>query len=241
MARAHDNIVVERGTDPSALLLVFSGLAGRWGGARYEFLDTARHLRFSRILCRDQRDLAYLAGIGDEPEAPPRTAARLRAHIDELAPQTTIVVGNSIGAFAALLYGHLLGADYVHAFSPLTSLAPAYVRDHRTLDTDDKRDFYDRLWRETEDASEWYELRDVLAHDNAHTAYYLHYCRDSALDTHAAQWVDGLPGMHLFDYPCHHHFVSRHLLRAGLLLPLLNPQRQPQVPEMIRGKEPSSW
>ena len=71
----------------------------------------------------------YLGGVkylGDSPEA---SASNARALLRDrgLAPSRTVVIGDSMGGFGALLLGALLEADEVLAFVPQTSAAPGLL------------------------------------------------------------------------------------------------------------------
>ncbi|MEJ2529020.1 MAG: alpha/beta hydrolase-fold protein, partial [Gammaproteobacteria bacterium] len=53
----------------------------------------------------------------------------LRSRIDESGISNVVVAGNSMGGYAALLFGILINANVVHAFSPHTNLKnPKLIR-----------------------------------------------------------------------------------------------------------------
>src|SRR5262249_55061032 len=98
-----DSLVVEAGLDPSVLIAVFSGLRGRWGARRFDFVQTTQSLRYSRILCRDPNSAWYHRGIGEQAPGIRPLLEVLRERIDELAPSVKIFIGNSAGGYAAIL------------------------------------------------------------------------------------------------------------------------------------------
>lgn len=67
------------------------------------------------ILIRDIRKQWYLTGINAELSTIEKLAERLKA---ETKGMRVITLGSSSGGFAAILFGHLLGAERVLAFNP---------------------------------------------------------------------------------------------------------------------------
>ncbi|MCU0839107.1 MAG: hypothetical protein MUE49_10355 [Rhodospirillales bacterium] len=63
--------------------------------------------------------LRPIPGVGDDVAA---IAARLRGEIAALNPARVVLFGNSMGAYGALLYGALLGADLTLAMGPEVQL-----------------------------------------------------------------------------------------------------------------------
>jgi len=132
-------------------------------------------------------------------------------------------IGNSVGGYAAILFGHLLGADSVHAFAPQTCLQPDYVKQHRRLDSPEKLEAYDRLWSSQHAQWQWFDLNAVLSEYNGRTTYFVHHCADSGPDRHAAEWIAGREGVRVHNYPCDGHSVARHIAKNKLLLKILRP------------------
>jgi hypothetical protein len=218
------SLVVEVGADPSVLIVVFSGAKGVWGSRRnFDFAQATDRLNYSRILCRDPYQIWYHEGLDEERHDVVSFADCLREYIEALDPKAMMFIGNSVGGYAAILFGHMLCADSVHAFAPQTCLQPDYVKRHRRLDSPEKRDAYDRLWSSQRAQWEWFDLSDVLAEYNGRTTYFIHHCADSAPDRHAAQWIASREGVRVHDYPCDGHSVARHIARNKLLLKILRP------------------
>jgi len=216
------NLVVERGADPSVLVVVFSGARGQWGARPFDFLDTTNSLKYSRILCRDPYGTWYHDGLSELSGIRPLVEL-MRGHIADLAPKVTLFIGNSAGGYAAILFGHLLMADAVHAFAPQTCLKPDHVKRYRRLDKPEKVAAYEQLWRSPGAEWDWLDLNEVLEHHNGRTTYLIHICEDSETDRSAADWVASRPGVHIRTYPCGGHGVSRYIAKQKLLYKLLRP------------------
>src|SRR4029453_3878336 len=112
--------------------------------------------------------------------------------------------------YAAILFGHLLGADSVHAFAPQTCLQPDYVKRHRRLHKTEKRAAHERPWASRHAEWDWFDLNDVLAEHNGRTTYFVHHCADSEPDRHAAEWIAGGKGVKGHGYPWARKSLPRH-------------------------------
>lgn len=84
---------------------------------------SGRHI--NKILVRDSGNSWYHRTIGGLGAHPDETAASLRALIRDIRPSRVVTIGQSMGAYAALMYGLLLEAEQVIAFGPLSFLDPA--------------------------------------------------------------------------------------------------------------------
>ncbi len=135
---ALDNRHVKTSTDdvlldhviPGELLVIAFGFAAWDKRPDFDFYgrlkkleqSSGRHL--NKILVRDSGNSWYhrnIDGLGTHPD---ETAASLRALIREINPGKVVTIGQSMGAYAALMYGMLLDAQQVIAFGPLSFLDP---------------------------------------------------------------------------------------------------------------------
>jgi pimeloyl-ACP methyl ester carboxylesterase len=91
---------------------------------RCKKLEKNFNVHFNRILLRDVFNSWYhrgVPGLGHDVEA---VTVSLRALIDAIQPSKVIAIGQSMGGYAAIMYGMLLGADRIVAFGPLSHLNP---------------------------------------------------------------------------------------------------------------------
>ncbi len=228
---------VERGKDPSVLVVAFTGFGGKLSVPTFDFLRSTELLNYSRILLCDNSRTCYMNGIPPIAQDLGALAALLRQHIDELAPRCTMFIGSSGGSHAAILFGHLLGADYVHAFSPMTNLDPAYFRASEAReDVEELGEAVARMEHVPATAHPYFDLRQVLGQSNGRTLYNLHVCSQSARDLARAIRLDGLPGVTIHRHQCNHHRVVVWLARERLLLPLLKLQNQPGFAVAVGGE-----
>ncbi len=98
-------------------------------------LDPERK-KFSRIFVRDHFQVWYQAGLHGRG-SPLTLASQLKSAILSIRPSRIVTFGVSAGGFASLLFGHLLDADRILAFSPQTLVFEetpgSYLNEYRNL------------------------------------------------------------------------------------------------------------
>ena len=121
MADRSRAVVVDRveATEPLPVLVSFGGLANGTDDPPFEFVRQTGDLGVHRVFVRDLGQCWYQQGLPGAADGVLDAAAALTRVIDELGPSRRVFVGNSSGAFAAILFGVLAGADEVAAFGPL--------------------------------------------------------------------------------------------------------------------------
>lgn len=153
------------------------------------------------LYLRDFRKTGFASGIesvGADAEA---TAARIRGLADEAGARRIVTFGNSLGGYAALRYGPLLGAERVLAFIPATTGFDNVP--------DDRRDEMIRAG--------WVDIVPLYARPDAPPARVL-FGAQNAADRAAAVRLAGLPKIALEALPgWKTHDVFGALLRAGRL------------------------
>jgi len=215
------NILVEPGKDTSRLLIAFTGFQGALTMPPYDFFAASGQLGSSRILLRDSTHLLYFKGCPPDVPGFEALLERLTAEIARLSPSRITCVGTSSGGFAAMLFGHLLRVDQVHAFAPT-----AYASVWLTLFKRDWQQLRERvspkhmllelmippqLWK-------YRNLPRVLGTWNDKTSFTVHVCASNAHDMRRADSFRGLPHVEIATHDCSTHQVARHLVREGKLL-----------------------
>jgi hypothetical protein len=96
---------------------------------RTKKLELSAGKSLNRILVRDVTNGWYHRGVkglgGDIDEV----TASLRQLIEKIEPSRVITIGQSMGAYAAIMFGQLLGADKILAFGTLSLLEPEKIRE----------------------------------------------------------------------------------------------------------------
>jgi pimeloyl-ACP methyl ester carboxylesterase len=119
---------------PGAPLILCFSYFGTMLLRRFDFfgrtkkLEQRLGLKFNRILMRDTINAWYhrgVPGLGDHVD---EVAQSLRSLIAAISPGRIYTVGQSMGGYAAILFGMLLGADRIAAFGPVSYLDPERAR-----------------------------------------------------------------------------------------------------------------
>ncbi len=121
----HVRLVRADGDQDSATAVVaFGGIMQGLGAPEFEFFNTFNRLRMSAMFVRDPRQSWYsrpIPGLGDTTDEIARSLRRLT---DEHFPGRKIVtVGNSMGAFAAMLFGVRCDFHSALCFAPQTFIS----------------------------------------------------------------------------------------------------------------------
>jgi len=234
MQQVNENFIFEQGSDPEVLLILFTGFAQRLSLQPFAFLQVSGLYNYSRILIRDPSFRMCLCGVGGELDSMEKVVAEIRRIAEQLKARRLITVGSSGGGHSALLYAHLLKADYAHSFAPFTNANVwrfLHLHDWVTI-----RHFWRTVLKLNclpTGVHRYYDLRKVLSHWNGHTRYYVHVCRQHRWDYPRARHLEGLPHVDVLAHPCDQHAVIRHIVRQKLIRALFDGRNQDRIPEMF--------
>lgn len=204
-----------------ALLVTFGGFGGGIGIPPFEFFRIASDLGANKIFVRDLAQALYhraLPGIGGGVDG---IVAFIKREAAAHGIERTVVVGNSGGAYASLLFGALLDADLVYSFSPVTFIGPIARAIHR-----DRR-VPMLFWRAvfSRDANPaYYDLRKVLGRRGRETEFHIYYCPNGffgRLDRLHAERMAPLPNVELHRLEKGGHELVKVLRDTGELKELL--------------------
>lgn len=177
------------------LFMLYAGRAGFPGVPLLRLLrETALGDR-NLTLLKDPHDQSYLAGIGEEAEDFPalvdwhRQHLRDRPHVSEV-----YCMGNSAGAIGAMMFGAVVCAREVWAFSP----RPA------------RFDGYDETIGKT---------LDLVSRSSPDTTYHIHYCPDDDIDREVAEQLAACAAvtLHPWHLESNQHWLMNHLIDQGEL------------------------
>lgn len=222
MSEKPSNFIVERGRDPSRLIIAFTGFQGGLNVPVFDFIGATGMMAASRILLRDPLQLLYLKGCRPQEPSFQRLLARLRNEIESLGASHVTCVGTSGGGYAAMLFGHLLTVDQVHAFAP--TIAGSVVISATRGDWSQVKQRSAPLHLLLELTHPWLwkylDLEKLLRTWNRKTEFTVHVCRDNAGDMSRVERVRGVPHVRIEAHPCNTHMVAKYLVRSGKLLEL---------------------
>jgi hypothetical protein len=200
--------------ESSTLLVSLSVFPAPGGKSAFDFVRAAGPVNVKKMFVRDPNMLWYQKGTPGLGTDVPSMVEGLRSVITAQHVQRTVMIGNSGGGFAAILFGVLLGVDEIHAFNPPTLI-------HTPADTS----MPDRLLvleRELGLESPYLDLRKVLSQSlQDRTRIFVHYSRGDRKDKRHARYISSCPHVTIIEYPSVSHHVARFFAKRAMLSPLL--------------------
>jgi len=122
-----EDVLIDR-VVPGEILVIAFGFVSWDARPDFDFygrlkkLEQASGRHLNKILVRDSGNSWYhraIAGLGEHPDD---TVETLRALVAEIRPSKVVTIGQSMGGYAAVMFGLLLGVEQVVAFGPLSFL-----------------------------------------------------------------------------------------------------------------------
>ena len=138
VATSADDVLVDR-IVPGAPLVIAFGFVSWTTRPAFDFYGRLRKLEqvggqpLNKILVRDSGNAWYhrqIAGLGSHVD---ETAQALRELVRRIAPSTITTLGQSMGAYAAVMFGLLLDVQQIVAFGPLSFLDVQQARLYHEL------------------------------------------------------------------------------------------------------------
>lgn len=199
--------------DSETMLIAFGGSAGELGIPAFEFFKSTSLFAVKKIYFRDLDQAWYHQGIPGIASNIDGVANFLTDQISRQKVKHTLMVGNSMGAYAALLFGWLTNADRVLAFSPQTfinTMLRLYYRDKRWPEQ------IKRAHRANQ--KQYFDLRKFfLTRSNKNTAIGIYYPTASYLDRYHASRMKSIQNIRLFPHTSPTHSFVRELKTKGEL------------------------
>ena len=196
------------------LLICFTGGGRELMMPPFDFLLSIQGLAAKRMLLRDSDRAFYHHGVEGYSHDIETTRAFLDREISRAGARRVVMLGTSMGGYAALLYGLLCRVDMVHAFAPITALAPemcGYDAPGRTA----WRDVFPTLDRQ------YFDL--AALHREATTVPYCHLYAGSGnvFDVQEAERLRDCRNVRLNYLPTDEHNIARYMQRRGELASIL--------------------
>jgi len=246
---ATEDVLVDR-VIPGEILVIAFGFVSWESRPAFDFYGRLKKLEeisgrhINKILVRDSGNAWYhrkIDGLGDHPD---ETVESLRELVRTIAPGKVITIGQSMGAYAAIMYGLLLDAQQIIAFGPLSF-----------LDVEQAQLYHERRWlammrdlEQTPPPSGYYDLA-ALYRDRATAQTDMHIIFGTRPDQPKSTESVNLDAMHahrlaaggsctLYPFPYSGHAVVQHLidtkkinaLLAGVIFDIaLEPEPAPDI------------
>jgi hypothetical protein len=200
------------------LLATLAGVAGDAGIPRFEFVRMASGLDVKRVFIRDVTQSWYQGSMRGVGRGPGGVANTLQEIVVREGIERSVLVGNSMGGFAALIVGSLMGADEVHAFSPTTFIGPFGRLRHG--DARWRRHIL-RAYKRSLFLPKYFDVMPILARYDGPTRFHVHYSTEDALDVVHAERLAGIPRVELRTYEHGGHELVMQLRDSGRLAAIL--------------------
>lgn len=205
----------------SSWIVCFSGrrteadraAAANW--SPFEFVKSFYDKDLHQFYLRDQENRWYQDGVAGLGQSIADTATALGAKLKETPSKQVVTLGNSMGGYAAILFGILTKADRVIAFAPQTFIDPQMRKAHG----DDRWEA--ELGAIPREAMPYPDLLP-LAEANPAVKISIYYCTGDRLDTLHAERLRHLPNVTIHTLASDDHNVARALKQLGLLAQVID-------------------
>lgn len=205
-------------SESDVMLVAFGGLKGGVGRILpFEFFNLTKDIETKKLYVRDPKQMWYHLGVPGAEGSVRSVAQHLRPIVSGQNPRRVVVVGNSAGGYAALLFGCVLNVDMVIAFSPQTFLNKKAMAEHKDTRWKPK---LAKLYRVGDE--NFYDLKQVLyRHRHRKTEYQIHYPERNRLDVIHARRMRVIPKVSLCPHKSDTHQLVTVLRDSGTLKRIL--------------------
>jgi pimeloyl-ACP methyl ester carboxylesterase len=211
------SIAVDFNEEKHVLLIAFGGLARKLGFPMFEFNKITSDLdNANKIYLRDQKGIWFHRGLHGAGYNIDGIADYLLQYTTHKSTKKVIIFGNSGGAYTALLMGHILQANEVHAFAPVTFINPTkrlfqrqtplsiHIRRLLLLFIYGQRKYFDlkRLFKKNR---------------NNRGKYHIYFPSGNKFDNLHATRMKDIPNIYLHPYQYNQHNLINNLKKSGEL------------------------
>lgn len=209
-----EGINFENFRSSNKLIVSFGGVNHVPGLPIYEFKSILTDALLNKLFLIDRSRQWYYYGLNTIINNSNKIIDLLNEYINQYGKEYTMFYGNSMGGYAAIKFGALIGVDKVVAFSPQTFLSASL-----------REKYNDTRWS--------YELKNVFKNfreedlylpnimNNNKTIYDVHYCSNYRLDKVHAEELAAIKNVSLNCYNFGGHDLVKVLKDRGLLKNIL--------------------
>ena len=205
-------IAIDLSPSSRSILIAFGGIYGALGIAPFEFFNLTKNYEVNRIYIRDLYQSWYHKGLPGLAKDIQDIALFLKYAVEKTKVERVVLVGNSMGGYAAILFGALIDANEVHAFSPQTfidKMNREFYRDNRWENQ------LNKVYLFTE--SKFYDLASLVDRYTGRCRFHIHYSPVDKLDKLHAERLGKFTATSLHPYNIGGHAVIQHLKESGML------------------------
>lgn len=208
------SIEIELSENGNSLYIFFGGIAAGIAMPIFEFYNASKIIDEHKIFIRDFTQCWYQTGIPSVSSDIYSTAQYIKNKIEDINPNATYFVGNSMGGYAAILFSTLVGTGDVIAFAPQTFISP-YLRilhgdsrwKNQIFNTYRKSFFKRKVWN----------LRTILLNLDRERRISIFVSKADRLDYIHAYHIADIHGVNIYEFDNGGHNIVRLLRDQGNL------------------------
>ncbi|MBW4575988.1 MAG: hypothetical protein KME08_11970 [Aphanothece sp. CMT-3BRIN-NPC111] len=213
------SIVTHFSSDSKTMLICFGGIQGALGIPPFEFFNLTSDFNTKKIYLRDLKQSWYHQGLPGIANSIDGVAKYLEQEVTKEQAKRVVTCGNSMGGYAAILFGSILNVDIVHSFSPQTFIAPIKRFIYR-----DKRwqNQIKDLYKADSTQKIFADLKKYINSNQTNKPVFnIYYSSKDRLDKIHAERMRNISNVVLHLYDEGGHGLVKHLRDTGLLKDIL--------------------
>ena len=217
---SNQSIKVDFPQDARAVVVAFGSRHAYKDTIPFEWTRTLESLPVAKIYVRDVYQIWYLKGLPGIADSPRGVSDYLCRLIDQQDIQRIVTIGGSMGGYAALLFGCLMGADEAHAFAGQSFLPTRRGRLLPKAIWKRKWPVLRKHWELISDRTldrTYFDLKPLLRESGERTLYHVYYSTENQKDVIHAQHLSDLDNVQLHIRSDSGHFVARGMKKSGEL------------------------
>ena len=177
------------------LLLSFGGIQQGIGIPLFEFFNSIAEIPCDKIFLRDFNQAWYQMGVDENIDHIDKLVEHLQSLIVQNQYERVVVLGNSMGGHAALLFGALLEVDVVLSFVPVTSIDKF---DRWRYKDDRVPESINRVHTYKDKRKAYFDMKTLLSkRKNLKTQFNIYYDRNFPVDRKHAERMKKFSNVHL--------------------------------------------
>lgn len=200
------------------LLVSFGGIQAGLGIPLFEFFNSIADIDCDKVFIRDFHQAWYQMGIDEQVTDQSSLIQLLEEKINAHNYETICFLGNSMGGYAAILFGTRLNVDKVISFSP-----QSYINRLKRFLT------FDRRWNRQiikihqfkNNSPEFFDLKKHMNGSSYKSNIDIYYSTNDRLDKIHAERLEGCKGITLHPYHEGQHNIVRIYRDKGELIPII--------------------
>ena len=208
-----EGIIIEK-QNSEFLLVSFGGIIHGLGLPIFEFYNSLGNINCDKIFFRDFYQAWYLKGVDSNIDGPQKICNFINHEVSKANYTNITFIGNSMGGYAAILFGGLINVDTVIAFSPQTF-----------IDKKNRFYYFDIRWRSQikqiykylNKNSEYLNLKLFLNTQDYKTKIRIYYSNKHRLDKIHAKFIRDSYNVKLIPISESQHSIVKKLRDIGEL------------------------